>query len=167
VKARTLVVLELPDALDAALHLPEEDAVGKFVNDRAQFLNISHSFRTHVSEDALPSFRRRRVLVDSGSGGSSRNKGAPASTALASTRNPVDSALEPEAQYFSKGLAHLGVMPIQVRLLRQKSMVVVLACLVVPLPGAAAETTQPIVGRPAIWARIGPNVPISFWTVAG
>ncbi|MNV63607.1 hypothetical protein D3C71_1562110 [compost metagenome] len=57
-------------------------------------------------------------------------------------------------------------MEIQVRLRRQEVVQVVLAAARFPTPGHATEDRQPVVGRRAVFARIGPHIPIGLGVVA-
>ena len=51
----------------------------------------------------------------------------------------ANAALQPEADDVLECLMHLGVVPVQVRLLNIELVVVVLACLLVPLPRRVAK----------------------------
>ena len=59
----------------------------------------------------------------------------------------IDAAFEPEAQHIQHGGADFRVAPVEVRLLLQVGVIVELTRWRVPLPGAAAEHAQPVVGR--------------------
>ena len=59
----------------------------------------------------------------------------------------IDAAFEPEAQHIQHGGAYFRVAPVEVRLLLQVGVIVELTRWRVPLPGAAAEHAQPVVGR--------------------
>src|SRR4051794_6565548 len=57
----------------------------------------------------------------------------------------VDAALEPEAQDLDEVVAHLRVVPVEVRLLRRKEVQVVVAPLLVERPRGAAPVGRPVV----------------------
>ena len=65
--------------------------------------------------------------------------------------------LEPEGDDVFEGLVDLGIVPVEVGLLNVELVVVVLARLLVPLPGRVAEVGLPVVGRLAlVGCRSGP-----------
>ena len=70
----------------------------------------------------------------------------------------VDAARLPEAQDLEHRLPHLGVAPVEVRLLGQVGVVVALARRLVPLPRRAAEHRDPVVGR----VPVAPEVPVAL-----
>ncbi len=74
----------------------------------------------------------------------------------------VDTAPQPEPHHVRDRPAHLRVAPVQVRLLAQERMVIILATLVIELPGTAAELGDPVGRRPAVRTAITPDVPIAF-----
>ncbi|KAG0751314.1 hypothetical protein G6F24_014436 [Rhizopus arrhizus] len=57
-------------------------------------------------------------------------------------------------------------MEVQVRLVDQEVVQVVLLAARLPLPGTAAEQRQPVVGRRAVLARVGPYVPVRLGIAA-
>jgi hypothetical protein len=65
----------------------------------------------------------------------------------------IHAAVEPEAHVVQGRLLHVRVMEVQVRLVDQEVVQVVLLTARLPLPGAAAEQRQPVVGRRAVLAR--------------
>ena len=77
-----------------------------------------------------------------------------------------DAARVPEAQDLVERVAHLVVPPVEVRLARQEVVQVVLAGRLVQLPGRAAEVRQPVVRRPAVRRRVGPDVEVAVARVA-
>ena len=62
----------------------------------------------------------------------------------------VDAAIEPEAEHIEHGVLHFGIAPIEIGLLFQKSVVIILARLLVEFPRAAAEVAEPVVGLVAV-----------------
>ena len=79
---------------------------------------------------------------------------------------PVDSAIEPEAQRVLHCLDNLGVRPVQVRLLGQETVEVVLAGAFVECPRRTErQRLDPVVGRPAVGSRVAPHVPPAFRVV--
>ncbi len=78
----------------------------------------------------------------------------------------VDATVQPELHVVQRGLLHRRVVEIQVRLRRQEVVQVVLAPARLPLPGYPAEDRQPVVGRGAVFARIGPHIPVGPGVVA-
>jgi len=78
----------------------------------------------------------------------------------------VDTPIQPEPHVVQRGCAHLGVMEIEVGHRSQKVVQKILLPARLPLPGHPAENRQPVVGRRAVRARIGPHVPIGLGVVA-
>ena len=78
----------------------------------------------------------------------------------------IHAAIQPEAHVVQGGLLHFRVMEVQVRLVDQEVVQVVLLTARLPLPGAAAEQRQPVVGRRAVLARVGPDVPVRLRVAA-
>ena len=74
----------------------------------------------------------------------------------------IHALVEPEAQNVLHRRAHILVAPVEVGLFGEKSVVIILAARLVPLPGAAAEIAHPVVGRAAAWRRITPDIPVAF-----
>jgi len=76
----------------------------------------------------------------------------------------VDAAVQPEAQGVVHGGLDLGVVPVEVRLLRGEGVQVVLTGGLVEGPGGAdgAEGGLPVVGRPAVGGGVAPDVPIAL-----
>ena len=74
----------------------------------------------------------------------------------------VDPLGQPKLEYVMHGVDDFAIPPVQIRLRREEGMVVILACLVVELPGVSSEFRQPIVGRTAVGRGVAPDVPISF-----
>jgi hypothetical protein len=72
---------------------------------------------------------------------------------------PVDAAVEPEAQHLVLGGDHLGVAPVEIRLLRQEEMEVPGRRGRVPRPGRPAERRPPVVRRP-VGGSVPPEVPV-------
>ncbi len=58
----------------------------------------------------------------------------------------VDAALDPPAHHRVDRLAHLGVLPVEVGLLRREEVEVVLTARLVEVPGGAGERGAPVVG---------------------
>src|SRR5262245_63889720 len=77
---------------------------------------------------------------------------------------PVDALAQPEAHDVVDGVANLRVPPIEVRLRREKRVVIVLAGCVVVGPCASAEFRKPVGGSAASRRGITPNVPIALRT---
>jgi len=56
---------------------------------------------------------------------------------------------------------HVGISPIQIRLLGKIGVVVILAAACIPCPGTAAKVADPIVRRPPSGAASA-NIPVAF-----
>jgi hypothetical protein len=78
----------------------------------------------------------------------------------------VDASVQPEPHGIEHRLLDIGVAPVQVRLLFQESVVVVLARVLVVLPGSATKLAEPVVRRAAVRGRIPPQVPVPLRIVA-
>src|SRR3546814_6673611 len=63
---------------------------------------------------------------------------------------PVHPAPEPETQDVVHSLANLGIAPVEIRLLLQKSVIVILACLIVPFPCRTARSEERRVGKECV-----------------
>ena len=79
---------------------------------------------------------------------------------------PAHPALQPEADDVLEGLMHLGVIPVQVRLLDIELVVVVLPRTRVPLPRRVAEVRLPVIRRRALIGcglalAIVPHIPVA------
>src|SRR4051794_22165157 len=74
----------------------------------------------------------------------------------------VHAAIEPEAQYRKHRGAHVGITPIEVRLLFQERMVVVLLRCLIPRPRAAAELAYPIIRHAAVRLAVAPDIPVAL-----
>ena len=72
----------------------------------------------------------------------------------------VDAALQPEAHHVEHRVLHLGVVEVEVRLLKEEIMEVILPAARIPLPGAPAENRWPVIGRGAVLHGIGPDEPV-------
>ena len=66
---------------------------------------------------------------------------------------PIDAAVEPEAEDADEIALHLRVVPVEIRLFRREEMQVVLAARLVQRPSRAAEGGLPIVRRAAVASR--------------
>src|SRR5579884_4212459 len=73
----------------------------------------------------------------------------------------VDASLQPEPEDVEHRVLNQGIPPVEIRLFFKKAMEVVLAGVLVQLPGRAARDSQPIVGRAAVWGWITPDVPFT------
>jgi hypothetical protein len=62
VKARAIVPVEMAYAIDLALHLACQYAIGKFIDHGAQLLEAAHAFGTVIGEPAGQPLRGRRSL---------------------------------------------------------------------------------------------------------
>lgn len=69
----------------------------------------------------------------------------------------VDAAVEPPGHHVVDGAAHLGVLPIEVRLLAREQVQVELARALVPLPGGPREEGSPVGGLGAGLAGLQPR----------
>ncbi len=78
----------------------------------------------------------------------------------------IHATLQPEAHVVEHGAPHRLAVEVEIRLLGQEIVQVVLRAARLPLPGATAEYRQPVVGRAAIGAGIGPHVPVGARIVA-
>src|SRR5437870_4692146 len=77
----------------------------------------------------------------------------------------VHAQVEPETHHVPHGPLDFGVAPVEVRLLLQKTMIIVLPRRRVQLPGRATETGGPVV-RETVASPIAPDVPVTFRIVA-
>ena len=77
----------------------------------------------------------------------------------------VDTAVEPPAHDVVDGLAHLRVLPVEVRLLTVEQVQVVLAGRGFPLPGRSAEERAPVV-RFGAAGGVAPDVPVPLRVLA-
>jgi hypothetical protein len=67
-------------------------------------------------------------------------------------------------------LPGLGVLPVEVRLLRAEEMKVVFLCVFIPFPDAACEVGYPVVWGLAFTVDVAgwaPVIPIALWVVFG
>src|SRR5215470_2257399 len=78
----------------------------------------------------------------------------------------IDAAVEPESHDGQHRLGDLRIAPVEVGLFLEKGMIVVLSCCFVPLPRAATELADPIVGRAAVGLAVAPDIPIAFGVAA-
>ena len=78
----------------------------------------------------------------------------------------VHTAVQPEACDAQHRFLHRRAVKVQVRHLRQEVVQVVLPSARLPAPGRATHPAQPVVGRCAVLARIGPHVPVGLGVVA-
>ena len=74
----------------------------------------------------------------------------------------ADALVEPEVRGVVERLAHIGVRPVEVWLLRSERMQVVLLPLLAPRPGRTAEDRAPVRRRRAVGLRVAPDVPVSL-----
>src|SRR4051794_40091766 len=74
----------------------------------------------------------------------------------------VNAAGKPEVQDVRHGATHRRIAPVQVGLLSKESVIVILPSGSIELPGAAAESAQPVVGRSTGRARIPPDIPVAL-----
>jgi hypothetical protein len=78
----------------------------------------------------------------------------------------VHAQVEPELHGRQQRVLHLRVVEVQVGLAGQEVVQVILAAARVPLPGAAAEDGEPVVGWVAVVPGVGPDVPVGLGVVA-
>ena len=82
------------------------------------------------------------------------------------TVDTPDTALERRSLVTSDGTLelslHVGVVPVEIRLLAREQVEVPLTARLVSRPRRASEFAEPIVGWCAIRFRIAPHVPISL-----
>ena len=104
----------------------------------------------------------------SGLGGLSRNWSSLIRCQITSTRKPSTPRSQPEAQDVVHGAPHLGIAPVEVRLLlagRRGSSTGRVAS--IELPCAAAELADSqLLGGPPSGAGVAPDVPVAFGIVA-
>ena len=72
----------------------------------------------------------------------------------------VDAAVEPEAEDFEDCGLDLGVSPVEVGLGGEEGVIEVLASVLVPGPGGAAEVGEPVVGGAALGGGVVPEIPV-------
>jgi len=77
----------------------------------------------------------------------------------------VDALVHPETHNVGQGLAHLGLIPVQIGLLLEEGVVVVLPAPLVPGPGRSAEKGEPVIWHRAIWFGVRPDVPVGLGVV--
>ena len=73
---------------------------------------------------------------------------------------PVNAFLAPPVHHVKHFFAHLGVIPVQVRLLLGKQMEIILSPLLIKLPSAAAKGCSPVVGLRAVRFPVPPDIVI-------
>src|SRR6185436_17279452 len=78
----------------------------------------------------------------------------------------VDAAVEPETQDAVELVADVLAPPVEVGLVAGEVAQVVLAAAGLELPRGAPEHRHPVVGRRAVGARVGPDVPAGLRVVA-
>ena len=78
----------------------------------------------------------------------------------------VDALLAPPGHHVKHGVAHRGVFPVQIDLLRGKAVQVVLVRRRIVLPGRAGEKGAPVVRLRAVFP-VSPDVEIALGIVAG
>src|SRR4051812_35760075 len=152
----------MTDAIRLALYLPRENASWKLIHHAAEFFQAGHRLRSVIRKDAPESLRRRRAALDLGIRGVIAQQRIFNQDGAGIHAETIHSTLHPEAQHLRHGHAHLRISPIQVRLLREEGVVIVLARPMVPLPSAAAETTEPVVRRASIRCWVGPYEPVTL-----
>ena len=74
----------------------------------------------------------------------------------------ADTLVEPEVRGVKEGLAHLWVLPVEVRLRLGKRVQVVLLALLAPRPGRAAEDGSPVRRSRAVRLGVAPDVPVGL-----
>ncbi len=102
----------------------------------------------------------------SGRGGLSRSCASWKQKLMASRRRPSTPRSSQKRMLSSDGAPHIRVVEVQVGLLAQEIVQVVLPAARFPGPGDTAEDRQPVVGRRAVFARVGPHVPVGLGIVA-
>src|SRR6476659_219786 len=74
----------------------------------------------------------------------------------------IDTAVEPEAQHVVHRRAHVGIAPVEIGLLGQKTVQVILAGARLTCPRRSTELRQPVVRRRTVRLAVAPDVPIAF-----
>ena len=69
---------------------------------------------------------------------------------------------QPEVRRAVERLAHLGVRPVEIRLLLGEGVEVILLALLAPRPRGAAENRAPVRRRRAVRLRVAPDVPVGL-----
>src|ERR1700722_2080025 len=73
----------------------------------------------------------------------------------------IYTSVEPEFQHLAHGPLHVGIAPIEVRLLLQICVVVVLPGGLIETPRRSAKLALPVVWRRTVRFRVSPDVPVS------
>jgi len=75
----------------------------------------------------------------------------------------VDPSPQPETQRLTHRRLHVRLSPIQIRLLGKIGVVSSIGRWPHPSPGAAAKVADPIIWGSAMWGRLPPDIPVTFW----
>ena len=73
---------------------------------------------------------------------------------------PVDAAVEPEADHVQQRILHRAIVDVELRLGPEEIVHIILAAPRVPRPCRTAEHRLPISRRRAVGLRIGPDIPV-------
>src|SRR5947209_4802936 len=161
-KAGALLPVEVTDAIGLALNFAAQNAAIEFVDNSAKLLDVAHGLAAIVGENALEPLRRGNAFVVVRIGRIVAQQFVLGEDRASIDPKAIYAAAHPEAQHVGHRGAHRGVAPVEIGLLLQKGVIIVLPCGFIPLPRAAAEPAQPIVGWAAVLSRVGPEIPITF-----
>ena len=152
---------------DLARHLADRDAIRKAIGEAADAAHqrlagrLAHIVDMALQPERIPRRRRRRrirrivaqrVIVQH------EIDGIETET--------VNAALQPEFGVGEMRFQHALIRQIELGLIRQEMVQIILPPRRLPFPCRAAERRKPIIGRPAIGARIGPDEPIRLVIIA-
>src|SRR4051794_34809480 len=157
----------MSDPVGLALYLAAEQSVLRLIENLPDKFYALHGLRPVIRKHGYVNLRRRRPGVGLGIRRVIAEKAVLDQDRAGIDPKAIDPAVEPETHGVGHCFADVSVAPIQIRLARQKRMVVELPRGFAPLPCAAAKPAKPIVRRPAVRAGLLPNVPVGLGIVAG